>query len=288
MQQTHQVDTNPPGGDSATSQLHGDKDRTNGDFERRRSILAHYQAPLNIAEASSGMIHAKYDGDYHTLLDSARRTIQPPRQYPIPGDDHNNQVSFAELVVHVFVHCASEYPRQLENRFSNARLPSSTSWPSIFPAYSALKSYEDAITQRPSRLSLETRYLKETNSPGITSAFVLPFLSMLTERKRDPLVVLAVHMQILHYVRYIWAEPLLRTPWDSGTVAKEEMEEFLGSEEIREWFDSRPDGGRLREECERIVREMELETKENARVRAESIAKEYEIAQSERIFGRSV
>ena len=38
--------------------------------------------------------------------------------------------------------------------------------------------------------------------------------------------------------------------WDNK-VSKEDMDEFLASPEVREWFDSQP--GAVREECERLM-----------------------------------
>ncbi|KAL0063422.1 hypothetical protein AAF712_009626 [Marasmius tenuissimus] len=205
------------------------------DFERTNGLLANERAPLNIAEVANVEIDMKYRRDYWLLLCFARNAIErkfPPLRYPIPSDG----ISFPELVVHTYILCLSEC--------SYLKLPSATSMDTIFPAYSTLETYQDDILHCRSPQLRDWQYLREENNPGITSLFVLPFLKMLGERKEDPLVVLAMHMQVLSYSRYtpdIAHKLLWFSIWD-GVVCKEEMDEFLGSREVAEWFNGQPQG----------------------------------------------
>ncbi|KAJ8075010.1 hypothetical protein PM082_019337 [Marasmius tenuissimus] len=55
---------------------------------------------------------------------------------------------------------------------------------------------------------------------------------MLQERREDPVVILAVHMQALSYARYSPVQPPSWASWNRN-VCKEEMDEFLESQEVR-------------------------------------------------------
>ncbi|KAG7086434.1 hypothetical protein E1B28_002388 [Marasmius oreades] len=191
-----------------------------------------------------------------SLLETARQTTVKSNHfrlpdYPVPDRIELGRPKFAELVFHVFIICLGE---------GDNRIPSPIAWPNIFPAYPTLKLYQDDIRT----LEYKSQYLSEASNPGITSLLVLPFLEMLKERRDDPLVILAVHMQTLCHVR---GSPNIhhdsRWAWD-GMVCTEEMEGFINGQEMREWFDCQPTG--VKEECEVLVQEMGLVTR-NVRMR---------------------
>ncbi|KAG7090989.1 hypothetical protein E1B28_010056 [Marasmius oreades] len=179
------------------------------EFERTSAIWAQHQVPLNVAK---------------DLLDTARHTIQsgkfPPTECPIP----EHSIYFAQLVLHVFVHCLSEFQHQQLHGDTDTPnlLPHPSRWSTIFPAYPTLEAYQDRFLQGPSDPLVKSHYLSDDNNPGITSLFTLLFLAILQERRNDPF-----------------------------KVSKEDMDEFLARSEVREWFDSQP--GAVREECERLI-----------------------------------
>ncbi|KAG7099918.1 hypothetical protein E1B28_001715 [Marasmius oreades] len=217
------------------------------EFERTSAIWAQHQAPLNVAKVSSWSIPIKWNG--RNLLDTARHTIQsgkfPPTEYPIP----EHSIYFAQLALHVFVYCLSEF-QQLHGATDTPNLlPHPSRWSTIFPAYPTLETYQDRLLKGPSDLLVKSYYLSEDNNPGITSLFTLPFLAILQERRNDPLFVLAVHMEVLSCARYTPMH-IPRWVWD-GKVSKEDMDEFLARSAVREWFDSQPVA--VREECERLI-----------------------------------
>ncbi|KAJ8072003.1 hypothetical protein AAF712_009651 [Marasmius tenuissimus] len=231
------------------------------DLERTNNMLAHHQAPLNVADGANIRLHVKYNGDYRCLLIAANVTINsnyPLRepQFPIPSIFSSPHCTFSVIVLHVFIRCVCEVILPPKSPFRDLRLPPPTSWSTIFPAYSTLETHRDAILS----LGHQSRYLTEASNPGITSLFVLPFLEMLKERKDDPLAILAVHMQVLSHVQDtgIRHDSSWDWVWD-GRVCTEEMEDFLESQEITEWFDSQPRS--VREECEKSVQEMKLVTR---------------------------
>ncbi|KAJ8072117.1 hypothetical protein PM082_015675 [Marasmius tenuissimus] len=196
-------------------------------------------APGNIADAADERVLLKYNGDYWSMLSSARKT-NGQSLYPIP----DYPMAFSDLVLHLFIRCAKE---------SFGDPPSS-----IFPAHATLEKYRDVILAKRSHLDIESRYISEGYNPGITSLFVLPYLEKLKERREDPVVVLAVHMRVISYLQ----EPTtyLGPFVGSGMPSKEEMEEFLESREMVEWFGDQAE--EVREVCDSIAREMGLVRRE--------------------------
>ncbi|KAL0060492.1 hypothetical protein AAF712_012725 [Marasmius tenuissimus] len=266
QQQMHHSEAPPTSGDVADIE----------EFERRNNILAHHRVPSSIAMAASHRIFLKYDKDYHLqLLDPACRMIEsrhPVSPYRIPGASLGDADSFAELVLHVFARCVTV--SQHENKDNPTPLPPPASWPAIFPAYSTLEAHQDRILQESSRLLYDSEYLRESNNPGLTSLFVLPFLELLKARRSDPLVVLAVHMQTLYFARYVPA-PLLWIMCGGSGICKEHVDEFLGCQEVRKWLDHQPET--VREECAKTVTGLGLETRD---VWLRSVLRESECAMS--------
>ncbi|KAG7097634.1 hypothetical protein E1B28_004966 [Marasmius oreades] len=168
-----------------------------------------------------------------------------------------DSVRLSDLVIHAFSLCLSES----KDTLISLKLPSVTSLTTILPAYSTLQTYKAPILQLYSPHLEDWRYLREKNSPGVTSLFILPFLKMVKERKEDPLVVLAVHMRVLSYARF-QPSAYHGLYWFSvwyGLVCQEEMDEFLGSQEMTEWFDGQPE--RVREANKRVVGRIKLVTR---------------------------
>ena len=215
-------------------------------------------------------VDLKYNSDFFDLFQSAREEIKRDCLnrpcYPIPFS-----IGFSELVLDVFNHCVYNSSRERGSPFADPRIPSLTDWPSVFPAYSTLKTYFDLTSNAVSNLESEKypgeypRYMREYINPGITSLLVLPFLEMLKKRKDDPAVVLAVHMWVLSRIRQL-ACPYIGPSWirwaayDRQTVCKEEMEEFMGCQEVVQWFGNHPQD--VKEECDNtIVQDMKLVTR---------------------------
>ncbi|KAL0056878.1 hypothetical protein AAF712_016507 [Marasmius tenuissimus] len=218
----------PPISADASVREHTDPE---GPFHMGRKWVHPWQpfrhAPGNIADAADERVVVKYNGDYWSMLSSARKT-NGRSLYPIP----DYPMAFSDLVLHLFIRCAKE-------SFGDA--PSS-----IFPAHATLEKYRDVILAKRSRLDIESRYIFEA---GITSSFVLPYLEKLKERREDPVVVLAVHMRVVSYLQ----EPTtyLGPFVGSGMPSKEEMEEWFGGQ-----------AKEVREECDGIVWEMDLVARE--------------------------
>ncbi|KAG7095779.1 hypothetical protein E1B28_006483 [Marasmius oreades] len=247
---------------------------TIAECERAYDRLAYSQAPLNIATAVDTRVNDKYSG-FFELYRSAREDIlskrnclNPPHfTIPNPGE---YLFGFSELVLHVFIRCVYDSSER-GSPLVDLRIPSPTDWPSIFPAYSTLKTYLDLTSPEScDNISGNYLYIREYITPGITSLFVLPFLEMLKERKDDPAVVLAVHMRVLSYIRKL-ACPYIGPSWillhGEETVCKEEMEEFVRSQEVVQWFGHHRYPQDLKDECDAIVQDIEMATR-NERIKA--------------------
>ncbi|KAK1230977.1 hypothetical protein PQX77_005909 [Marasmius sp. AFHP31] len=242
------------------------------EFARRCDLLAYYRAPKTIAREASYQICGKYNADYFLqLLVPAHRKIKPlsrPGLYPIPNGLVGSNSSFSELVLHIFFHCVSlsEAEEGGDNPNPNVAeaLPPPTSWPTIFPDYPTLKAHQEALLQGP-LLKKHSQYLRETNNPGITSLFTIPFLELLKTRRSDPLVILAVHMQVLFFVRCVVPVPIHWMKNSGAKLCKDQMDEFLGCREMEEWFQGQPET--VRAECMKTVEDLGLETSKGVWVR---------------------